>query len=143
MSADEEAGPKPTSGSNPRSVAVVDASVFGALAFNEPRSAEAAEMLALVIPVAPGLVRYEMANIARTKTLKYPESADLVARAFRRWLDLPVRLVAPQFDGVLDLATKVGVGAYDAAYVYVARTLSAPLLTFDVRLATAWRQLGA
>ncbi|MBU2602940.1 MAG: type II toxin-antitoxin system VapC family toxin [Actinobacteria bacterium] len=128
--------------SEARALAVVDASVFGALAFNESRSGEAAGLLAGVTPVAPGLVRYEMANIARTKALRDPSSSGLVTRAFRRWLELPVKLVSPEFDGVLSLALAEDLSAYDAAYVYVASALDAPLLTFDMRLASAWRRLG-
>lgn len=122
-------------------LAVVDASVFGALAFNESRGPEAAGLLAGVTAVSPGLVRYEMANIARTKSLKDPPSAGLIAQAFRRWLDLPVKLVSPEFDAVLELALSHDLSAYDAAYLHVASALDAPLLTFDERLASARRRL--
>ncbi|MHB8868655.1 MAG: type II toxin-antitoxin system VapC family toxin [Thermoleophilia bacterium] len=117
----------------------MDASVFGALAFNESRAAEAADMLGGITAAAPGLVRYEMANIARTKSLRNPDRAALIAQAFRRWLDLPVKLVSPEFDGVLALALARRLSAYDAAYLYLAGALDAPLLTFDERLASAWR----
>lgn len=83
-----------------------------------------------------------MASIARAKALKDPSSADLVSWAFHRWLDLPVKLVAPDFDGVLGLALAEGLSAYNAAYLYVAGALDAPLLTFDERLAPAWRRLA-
>ncbi len=125
-----------------RSLAVVDASVFGALTFNESRGTEAAGLLADVSPVAPGLVRYEMANLARRKALGDPASAELVAKAFRRWLDLPMKLVSPDFGGVLDLALAAHLSAYDAAYLYVAQALDAPLLTFDEQLDSAWRRLA-
>lgn len=64
-----------------------------------------------------------------------------MARAFRRWLDLPVKLVTPELDGVLSLAIAEHLSAYDAVYLYVARALDAPLFPFDERLASAWRKL--
>jgi predicted nucleic acid-binding protein len=122
-----------------RDLAVVDASVFAALTFGESRSQEAADLLHGAVLVAPGLVVYEMTNIARAKIRGNPGVAGSVALAFMRWRDLPVRLVTPDFDEVLAIALVEGLSAYDAAYVQVARKLDAPLLTFDERLAHAAR----
>ena len=122
-----------------RDLAVVDASVFAALAFGESRSQEAADLLQGVIMIAPGLVVYEMTTIARTKIRTNPDMAGSLTLALLRWLDLPVRLATPDFDEVLAIALTEGLSAYDAAYLQIARKLGAPLLTFDERLAQAAR----
>ncbi|GAB4251258.1 MAG: hypothetical protein Kow00122_08900 [Thermoleophilia bacterium] len=137
------AAPRADPRRRPRALVVVDASVFGALVFNESRSGEAADLLTARTLAAPGLVHYEMANIARTKMLRNPGTGDLLSRAFRRWLDLPVNLLTPDFADVLAIATTEGISAYDAAYICVARDLRAPLLTFDERLAAVWERSGA
>jgi len=139
-SGDSAPGTYPPAGSQP--LVVVDASVFGALVFSESRSREAADLLAEATLISPGLVRYEMANIGRTKIMRNPESGALITRAFRRWLELPVRLVTPDFGGVLSLAVAEQLSAYDAAYVYVAAALGAPLLTFDEQLGATWRRIS-
>lgn len=120
--------------------AIVDASVFAALTFGESRSQEAADLLQGAALVAPGLVLYEMTNIARTKIRSDPGAAGSVTLALVRWLDLPVRLVTPDFDEVLAIALAEGLSAYDAAYIQIARKLDAPLLTFDERLGQAARR---
>ncbi len=125
-----------------RGPAVVDASVFAALTFGESRSQEAADLLQDTVLVAPGLVVYEMTNIARTKIRTDPDMAGSVTLASVRWLDLPVRLATPDLDEVLAIALVEGLSAYDAAYVQIARKLDAPLLTFDERLARAARAAG-
>lgn len=116
---------------------VVDASVFAALTFGESRSQEAADLLQGVVLTAPGLVAYEMANIARTKIRRNPAVAGSVTLALLRWLDLPVHLVTPDFDEVLAIALAEDLSAYDAAYLQIARRLDVPLVTFDEQLACA------
>ncbi len=119
--------------------AVVDASVFAALTFGETRSEEAADLLEDTALIAPGLVRYEMTNVACAKIRSDPGVAGSVTLALVRWLHLPVRLVTPDLGEVLAIALAEGLSAYDAAYLQVARKLGAPLLTFDERLANAAR----
>ena len=80
---------------------VPDASVLAAVVFGEPRAEEAVGLLAGKSLVAPGLLRYEIGNIARTKAARAPEDAGRISAAFDYFLDLSIRWVAP--DPVLTL----------------------------------------
>jgi predicted nucleic acid-binding protein len=50
-------------------------------------------------------------------------------------LQIDVTLVPVPIDEILSLALATSLAVYDAAYLYVARRLRCPLVTFDARLA--------
>ena len=113
---------------------VVDASVLAALVFNEPRADEAEHMLAGNALYAPDLLPYEMSSIARKKTLRYPGKSEAIAAALELCHALEISLLAVHPCAMLELAIETGLTTYDASYLYLARELSCPLVTFDNRL---------
>ncbi len=119
------------------SVKVVDASVVAAIAFGEPRAEEAASIVSDAKLVAPALLRFELCSVAWKKARRHPENARLVAAGFRLALELEIDYVDVDHEAVLDLALKKGLTTYDACYLWLARTLKAPLTTFDERLRSA------
>lgn len=118
-------------------VRVVDASIVAAIVFGEPEAGRAAKLVGDAELVAPSLLRYELTNIAWKKMRRHAKQADLISRGLRLALDLDVRYVEVEFEPVLALATERGITAYDAAYLWLSRTLKAPLATLDARLASA------
>ena len=52
-------------------------------------------------------------------------------------LDLDVRLVEVDHIATLELSLHSGLSTYDASYLYLARQLELPLVTFDARLRRA------
>lgn len=126
-----------------RPAAVVDCSVLAAVLWAEPAADEALARLAGRSLHAPGLLRYELANVARNKTRSGvpPE----VARAgLEVFADQQVTLSDMDAEPVFDLALRLSLTAYDAAYLCLAVQLHAPLITFDQRLGEAARRhLGA
>jgi len=52
-------------------------------------------------------------------------------------MDLDVRYVEVDHEAVLDLALEKDLTAYDACYLWLARTLKAPIVTFDTKLKRA------
>ena len=122
---------------------VVDASVFAAASFREPRQREAERIIAAGGLFAPTLVKYEMANIARKKIELLPQRREFIVTALQRFLNLNIDLREVDCQRVVELATLTGLTAYDASYLFVARELGMPLLTFDrqlARVARIWRQ---
>lgn len=119
---------------------VVDASVFAALVFGEPRADEARGHLRRRALFAPTLLHYELASIARKKTIQQPDAADKIVHALRLGLSLNVTLLEPDHAAVLELALAANLSSYDASYLAVARFLRIPLITFDVRLDQAAKQ---
>ena len=122
---------------------VVDASVLAAGYFREPRQREAERIIAGGELFAPTLVQYEMANIACKKIERFPQLRESTANYLQEFLNLNIDLREVDCQRVVELATLTGLTAYDASYLFVARELGMPLLTFDgqlARVARIWRQ---
>jgi predicted nucleic acid-binding protein len=113
---------------------VVDASVVAAVAFGEPRANEAAAMLRGADLYAPPLLAYELTSVARKKAQRHPERSGDIARALELALALDIHWVAVDHVAALRLALSEGVTTYDASYLFLARSLGVPLVTFDERL---------
>jgi len=116
---------------------VIDASIAAAIAFAEPRANEAAELIDGATLHAPSLFPYELCNAARRKSSSDPAQARFIASGLKTALTANVSLVAVPAEELLPLALEIGLTAYDAAYLWVARNLGCELLTFDRRLARA------
>jgi len=123
-------------------VRVADASVLAAIAFGEPRAEEAAGLLSDALLHEPPLLPYELTNIARKKILQYPDQAEIIAQALDLVLALDIQWVEVDQGATLRLAVETGITPYDAAYLYVARSLGVPLVTFDSGLRGAMQSLG-
>ncbi|MCI0779432.1 MAG: type II toxin-antitoxin system VapC family toxin, partial [Chloroflexi bacterium] len=72
---------------------VADASVLAALLFDEPRRAEAEELLADADLFEPTLLPYELASVARKKIRLDPEQEEPVLRALELLAEVPFRWV--------------------------------------------------
>ncbi|MBC7942109.1 MAG: type II toxin-antitoxin system VapC family toxin [Chitinophagaceae bacterium] len=119
-----------------RAPVVVDCSVFAALLFDEPAADAAARRLEGRALHAPSLVRYELTSVARHKQRRGLPLADALAALTD--FDLQrVQLHSPTPTAVLTLAAQHSLSAYDAAYLWLAAELNAPLATFDRQLADA------
>ena len=113
---------------------VVDASLLGALAFHEPRFAEAVAVLQGEALSAPTLLAYELASTARKKVLLRPaETPDIIADLADA-LTSAINWVEVDHQQVVRLALDTGLTTYDASYLWVACRLGLELLTFDRRL---------
>lgn len=114
---------------------VVDASVVGAIVFAEPAADEAAALVGGSKLFAPRLLAYELASIARTKAVRFPELTEKLLDALERGLRMEVNWQEVDHTATVRLAVANGISTYDASYLYVARALGLPLVTFDRRLA--------
>jgi predicted nucleic acid-binding protein len=122
---------------------VVDCSALAAWLFQEPEMDQAAAMLSGKTLHAPNLMPYEIANVARKK-VKSGANAEHIMVLLDDFAAHRIDWHAPPPQSVLVLANRWSLSAYDAAYLWLAAELKAPLATFDQRLAEAARQhLGA
>ncbi len=110
---------------------VVDASVLAALVFVEDRAAEAADLLRDRRLFAPGLLWYEMSEVARVKSANRPGESTAIAEQLDMARRLPIVLRSPDWANLVQLAFSAGLTAYDASYLSLAMALEAPLATFD------------
>jgi predicted nucleic acid-binding protein len=112
-------------------VKVVDASALAALLFGEPEAEAVAAQLDGARLVAPGLLAFELANVCLMKCRRHPDRREAILAAHRLRGRLGVEEIAVDHAGVLELALKTGLTAYDASHLYLARQLGAELVTLD------------
>jgi predicted nucleic acid-binding protein len=116
---------------------VVDASALAALLFAEPEAEIIATRLNGARLAAPSLIDFELANVCLTKMRREVNKRDAIRAAFRLADRLRVEIVAVDHSAIVDLAEATGLTAYDASYLWLARTLEAELVTLDRKLAEA------
>jgi predicted nucleic acid-binding protein len=87
---------------------------------------------------APQLIDYELASIALAKARAGLGDIAAQGLADYRQLALERAWVEPVAQAALAMSYKIS--SYDAAYLWLAAALQAPLITFDTRLARAARR---
>ena len=118
---------------------VVDCSALAAWLFQEPEMDQAAALLSGKTLHAPSLLPYEIANVARKK-VKSGANAEHIMVLLDDFAAHQIEWHAAPPRPVLVLANRWSLSTYDAAYLWLAAELKAPLATFDQRLAQAARQ---
>jgi predicted nucleic acid-binding protein len=118
---------------------VVDASVINALLFDEPEREEARSRMQGKQLYAPQLLDYEVVNVAVHK-VRRGLPAQAAETALRLYESTDIRLLDADACELLALADRYKLTAYDAAYLWVAAELKAPLATFDRKLGEAARE---
>jgi predicted nucleic acid-binding protein len=113
---------------------VVDTSAIAAVLFGEPTGPEMASRLEQRALFAPTLIRYELANVCLKKERMAPQLHLELLSALRLYSRLGVQEVQVPTDGLVRIARETGLTAYDAAYLWLARTLGLDLVTLDSRL---------
>ena len=84
--------------------------------------------------IAPALIDYELVNVAVRRARQHPGLSVEIAISLGAALQLPITRVAVPGLEVLVLATETGLTAYDAAYLWLARSRDAELVTIDKKL---------
>ena len=116
---------------------VVDASLLAASVFREAqREAAEAQMNGRSL-CAPALIDYELANVALSKIRGRTISAEDATRALGLYVTLDIERFDADPVSTLRIGATFGLTAYDAAYLWVAGQLRAPIATFDARVAAA------
>ena len=126
-----------------RPAMVVDCSVLSAVLFEESMRDEALQRLAGRTPHAPTLIEHEIASVAMKK-LAQGWPAQSVQSALAGFANHALELHQTDVLAQVELAQRYKLSAYDAAYLWLAAELKAPLATFDAKLGkAAQRHLGA
>jgi predicted nucleic acid-binding protein len=118
---------------------VADCSVLAAMLFAEAQADDAMALLAQRAVHAPTLLPYELASVGLKKRRAGATHAE-VDTALADFADQRIELHPVPAAAASALAAEHNLSAYDAAYLWLAAELQAPLLTFDQRLARAAQQ---
>ena len=113
---------------------VVDASAIGAIAFDEPEGPTLARYLRNETLLAPLLLDFELTSLALKKARKRPELLPRIVLCLEAALALPISRMAVPGLAVLSLAAETGLTAYDASYLWLARSRDMELVTLDAAL---------
>jgi predicted nucleic acid-binding protein len=118
---------------------VVDCSVVAAVLFDEPNREAAARVLTGKELFAPELLADELVSVAVAKARFGLD--DLAEQALLDFSELELTRCRCAAHAQWRLALKYDLTAYDAAYLWLAAELGAPLATFDKRLGAAANSL--
>ena len=122
-----------------RAPLVADCSVLAAVLFDEPNREVAAQALAGKDLFAPELIADELVSVALKKSRHGLD--EVVTQALVDFAQLELTRCRTNVHAQWRLALKYDLSAYDAAYLWLAAELGAPLATFDERLGGAARRL--
>ena len=120
---------------------VVDASAVGAMLFNEPEGANIRAHIRDETLVAPELIDYELANICVKRMRRYGDEAAETLTLLEGLDHVPITRVRVPAKPVAELAAQTNLSAYDAAYLWLALSRDAELVTLDQRLADVEQRL--
>ena len=119
---------------------VVDASAVAAILFGEPEGPTLAAHLQDETLLAPGLLDFELMNVAVKKAARRPEARAQIMLTLQAISSLPISRIAVPAAGVFTLARETGLTAFDACHLWLARSRDAELVTLDRTLARASNQ---
>ena len=115
---------------------VVDCSVICGILFDEPWRTEAMSRIAGKTLYAPYLLDHEVVSVTLKKE-RQNWSRESTAAALEDYGQYQIELRDTNAAQQFDLALRYKLSAYDAAYLWLAAELKAPLATFDAKLAKA------
>jgi predicted nucleic acid-binding protein len=118
---------------------VTDASVIAAALFGENGQAEAFALMHGRELHAPHLLDHEIASVGLKKRRREKIESEVIAAALQAFTRLRIERHPVDAEVTVRIAERYDITAYDAAYLYVAQQLTAPLATLDGRLAAAAR----
>ena len=119
-----------------RPAMVVDCSVLAAVLFEEPSRDQAVARLTGRSLHAPTLIDHEIASVALKKHQQgWP--AESIALALADYAEQALELHRSDVAAQCELAHRYALSAYDAAYLWLAAQMKAPLATFDRKLGEA------
>lgn len=130
---------EPPAGYLGRPPMVVDCSVLAAALFEEETRDAARQVLAGKMLHAPFLLDSEIANVAAKKSRAGGWPQGLIEDALRDYAQQAIEFHRPDVQAQYALAMRYRLSGYDAAYLWLAGALQAPLATFDEKLAKAAR----
>ena len=132
---------EPSASYRVRTPLVVDCSVLVAVLFEEETYERAVELIGGKNLFAPGLLTHEIVHVALEKR-RLGLAVDEIAQVFSDYANYAIGLRQTESLAQCELAQRYNLSGHDAAYLWLAAELKAPLATFDknwlMRLPPIW-----
>ena len=119
---------------------VIDASVLIAVITNEDEKEKLVALTSEAELIAPLSVHWEIGNAFSSLLKRKRLDLDEALQAIEIYLQIPVRFVEVELTESLELASELGLYAYDAYLLQCSAKYHLPLLTLDNRLAQAAKE---
>lgn len=120
----------------------LDASVFLAVALDQPERPELVKVTKQANLVAAAALPYEVGNALSAMVRRDRLTADEAVQALSAIRRVPVELMAVDIERALELASRHGIYAYDAYVLQCATAIRCPLLTLDKAMRRVAADLG-
>lgn len=121
---------------------VADTNIFLAIALDEPQKGHIIEVTSDAVLSAPEILPYEIGN-ALSAMIKRGRISKVEALAAEKAANLiPVRLVSINIQKALELAIEYNIYAYDAYFLFCAKSLTQSLMSLDKRMKQVAHDLG-
>ena len=121
---------------------VADTNIFLAIALDEPQKGHIIEVTSDAVLSAPEILPYEIGN-ALSAMIKRGRISKVEALAAEKAANLiPVRLVSIDIQKALELAIEYNIYAYDAYFLFCAKSLIQSLMSLDKRMKQVAHDLG-
>ena len=121
---------------------VADTNIFLAIALNEPQKGHIIEVTSDAVLSAPEILPYEIGNALSAMTRRGRISKVEALAAENAANLIPVRLVSIDIQKALELAIEYNIYAYDAYFLFCAKSLTQSLMSLDKRMKQVARDLG-
>src|SRR5919106_1523642 len=102
---------------------VLDACALAAVLFGEPAGAAISKRMSGGSVVAPTLLRYEMGSVCLKKIRRHPQQRTAQMQALALFARLDIQEVEIPIVEATELAEREDLTLYDAAYLWLARSL--------------------
>jgi predicted nucleic acid-binding protein len=113
---------------------IIDASAMAALVFGEPEAEDIADRIRGASLHAPVLIDFEVASVCLKKLRRYSKQRAALLAGHALAKQMAVRKHSVDTQEIVLMAEKTKLTAYDAAYLWLAGSLGAELVTLDKRL---------
>jgi predicted nucleic acid-binding protein len=120
---------------------VIDASALAAVAFAESDADDVIDEIDGHSLHAPTLLVFELMSVAWKRARKQPAATTLFLEALEALDGLDLHFRGIDQAAVVRLGLATGLTAYDASYLWLARSLGMPLVTLDRKLGAHITQL--
>ena len=120
---------------------VIDTSALVAVIVDEPERAKIIELTAGNTLIGPGSIPWEIGNAFSAMFKRNRLTLVEAKKGLEIFMDIPLRLIEPNFANAISISKRANVYAYDAYFLDCALRQKAPILTLDSRLKAVAQEL--